>query len=261
MKILQLTILIFLSNIAFGQIEFFKDYDFESGEYYLLGTRSESDRNDLADSLGEWYTDDISVLKEFKTEWTFTEPGKKYACGYHYVVYLCKDGLALESFAINLNCNEIVGDKGYFYFETTKLSKFKNNLKKSYRERKTFNNIDSARKYRVDILKDSNLIFTPTPNWTRFEGTFDFDFKCEEANKDCLNNEEKVLKQLSAEIKSKYPQEEFELEERGGSSTEVFVEVKCNKTLEEKFDLYERHPEYDKWDPFRLYLTTYWIKK
>ncbi|MFT5347422.1 MAG: hypothetical protein ACI9M3_000454 [Bacteroidia bacterium] len=82
-----------------------------------------------------------------------------------------------------------------------------------------------------------------------------------EGNKDCLNNEEKVLKQLSTEIKSKYPEEDFELDGRGGSSTEVFVEVKCNKTLEEKFDLYERHPEYDKWESFRLNLTTYWIKK
>lgn len=149
--------MIFLSNIAFGQVEFFKDYDFESGKCYFLGVRSESDRNDLADSLGEWYTDDISVLNKFKTEWTFTKPDKKYACGYHYVVHLCKDGLALESFAINLNCNEIVGDKGCFYFETSKLSKFKNDLKKPYRERKTFENIDSARKYRTDILKDGQI--------------------------------------------------------------------------------------------------------
>ncbi len=261
MKTLQLIILIFLSNIAFGQVEFFKDYDFESGEYYLLGTRSESDRNDLADSLGEWYTDDISVLKEFKTEWTFKEPGKKYACGYHYVVYLCKNGLALESFAINLNCNEIVGDKGYFYFETSKLSKFINKLKKPYRLIKKFESIDSARIYRMNVLKNSSLILTPTPTWTRFEGMFDFNYECEEENKDCLNNEEKVLKHLSAEITSKYPQEDFELEGRGGSSTEVFVEVKCNRSLEKKFDLYERHSEYDKWEPFRLNLTTYWIKK
>lgn len=216
MKILQLAIFILLSNISFGQIQFFKDYDFKKGGYYLLGRSSESDRNELADSLGEWYTDDISVLNEFKEEWTFTEPGQRYACGYHYVVYLCKDGLALENFSINLNCNEIVGNKGYFYFDSSKLSKFKSKLKKPYRERKTFENINTARDYRMKILKDTNLIFTPTPSWIRFEGTFNFDYNCKEENKDCLNNEKKVLMQLKTEIKSKYPQEDFELDERGG---------------------------------------------
>ena len=53
MKISQLIILIFLTNVAFGQVEFFENYDFEKGGYYLLGTRSKSDRNELADSLGE----------------------------------------------------------------------------------------------------------------------------------------------------------------------------------------------------------------
>lgn len=261
MKRIQLILLIFITNIAFGQTDFLGKYVFEEGGYYLLGTKSESDRNNLADSLGEWYTDDISTLNDFKSEWVFTEPGKKYACGYHYIVYLCKDGIALESFAINLNCNEIVGDKGYFYFETSKLEKFKNQLKKPIRNLKEFDNIDSARNYRNSILRDPNLIISPTPDWVRFEGSFDFDYDCNEEDKDCLNNEENVLNKLREEIKSNYPQEDFELESRGGSSTEIYVKVKCNKSLEEKFKIYERNPEYEKWEPYRLYLTTYWIKK
>lgn len=259
MKTILFIVLIVVSDLTFGQVAFFKDYDFEEGGYSLLGKRSKSDRNELAGSLGEWYTDDISILNEFKSEWVFTEPGEMYACGYHYVVHLCKNGVSLESFAINLNCNEIVSDKGYFYFDNSKLSKFKDTLKKPNRERKTFNHIDSARNYHANILKDSSLIYTPSPTWIRFEGTFDFDYKCDGENTDCLGNEEKILDQLSKEIQAKYPQEDFELQGKGGSSSEVFIEVTCNKTLEEKFNLYERHPEYDRWEPFRLYLTTYWV--
>lgn len=258
MRIVPTVFLIFLSHLSFAQVEFFTEYDFEDGGYYLLGTRSESDRNELADSLGNWYTDDITLLKEFKAEWVFAEPGMMYACGYHYIVYLCKGGLSLESFAINLNCNEIVGDEGYFFFETSKLSKFKDKLKKPHRERKTFDNIDSARSYRSSILGDAGLIHTPTPNWTTHEGTFTFDYHCHEPDWDCYNLEETLLGELRAEIYSNYPEEVFKLDGRGGSSTELFVEVTCNKTLEEKFDLYKRHPEYDRWKPFSLNLTTYW---
>jgi len=259
MKIIQLTYLLFLSTITFGQVDFLNNYDFELGGYSLLGARSESDPNEFADSLGEWYTDDISVLNDFKSEWVFTTPGKHYSCGYHYIVYICKDGKALESFAMNLNCNEIVGEKGYFYFDTAKLSKFKDRLKKPQRDQRKFDDIELARSYVTTILNDSNLIYTQTPDWTRFEGTFDFNFHCSDENFDCLENEEKILEQLKNEIKSKYPEEDFEIEGRGGSNSDVFVEVMCNKSLEEKFDLYKRDPKYNQWESFRLNLRTYWV--
>ena len=71
--------MLFLSGSVSSQTSFLEDYNFEDGGYYLLGTRSVSDRNRLADSLKEWYTDDISVMNEFKKEWVFTVPGKRYA--------------------------------------------------------------------------------------------------------------------------------------------------------------------------------------
>jgi hypothetical protein len=68
------------------------------------------------------------------------------------------------------------------------------------------------------ILKDTNLILTPTPTWIQYEGTFRFTYVCPEGSKDCLDNEEKLLKRMTKEIKLKYPGEKFELEGTGGSS-------------------------------------------
>src|SRR5687767_9322662 len=92
---------------SFGQTELLKKYNFDEGGYYILGVRSESDRNALADSLGEFYTDDIKILNAIKKEWVFKKPSPKFACGYHYEVIVCKNGVGLESFSINLNCDEI----------------------------------------------------------------------------------------------------------------------------------------------------------
>jgi len=74
-----------------------------------------------------------------------------------------------------------------------------------------------------------------------------------------MDNEEKVLKNLTLEIKKAYPNEEFELESKGGSSTELFVGVKCNKSLNDKFQLYKRkYLKDDNWEPFYLSIRTYW---
>jgi hypothetical protein len=255
---------LFLSILSFGQTQLLKDFDFEKGGYYLLGTFSESDRNSLQDSLGEFYTDNISILNQFKEEWTFTEPGKKYACGYHYSVYLCRNGIALKQISINLNCNEIVTDEGYFYFDSQKLRMFYGKLITPIEQRKSFIEISKARNYRTEILKDSNLIMTPVPNWTTHEGTFQFEYICKEGSKDCnYENSEKTLLNIQKIIHDQYPNEKFDLDDRGGSSMTMIVEVSCNKTLSDKFELFKRDTEsyFGKFTPYHLGIRTYWKKK
>lgn len=254
------TIVFFIiASTSFGQTQLLKKYDFNEGGYYLIGVHSGSDYNGLADSLGEFYTDDIEILNAIKKEWTFVKPSPRYACGYHYEVIICKNGLELECFLINLNCNEIVSNNGYFYFQPQQLRMFKDNFKKPFRKTEEFNSVIDARNYREHILKDPNLILTPTPTWTKYEGTFQFTYKCPDETIDCFENEYKLLKLLTEEIKLKYPGEEFELKGKGGSSLDLFVEVKCNKTLVDKFDLYKRNSELYKWKPYQTRFYTFWI--
>jgi hypothetical protein len=261
MKTILLHITFLLLTVStFGQTQILKDYDFNKGGYYILGVFSESDKNSLRDSIGEFYTDSIPILNQFKKEWTFKKPSPKYACGYHYSVYICKDGLTLEEISINLNCNEIVSNNGYFYFDTKKLRMFYGKLKKPYRKSLDFTSLTEARDYRKKILTDSSLIMTPTPQWTKYEGTFQFDYECSKGSKDCeYDNKQKKLKEIEQEIIKAYPNENFELDEGGGSLTSIIVEVKCDKSLSDKFTLYKRDTNsyFGKWAPYRLSLTTY----
>lgn len=247
------------SSVGFCQTQLLADYNFDKGGYYILGVFNESDRNGLRDSLGEFYTDSIPILNQFKQEWVFDKPGRKYACGYHYTVYVCKDGLPVEHFSINLNCNEIVSDDGYFYFDTQKLRMFMGKLKKPLVKYEKFDSIPQARARRTEILSEPKLIATFTPDWTKYEGEFNFTYTCPTGSNDCLDNEDTLLQQLTREIQNAYPGEVFELEGAGGSNTELFVNVLCNKSLADKFRLYPL--SWKKWTPYKLYLTSYWVPR
>lgn len=254
--------LILIASASFGQTQLLEKYNFDEGGYYLIGTHSESDYNALAKDLGEFYTDDIEVLNAIKKEWTFKRPSPQYACGYHYEVTICKNGLELETLLINLNCNVIVSDDGYFYFEAKQLEMFKDCLKKPFRKQEKFVSLAEARNYRNTILKDTTLILTPTPDWTKYEGTFKFTYVCPAEDEGCYENEKEILEKLTEEIAMNYPGEPFELSGRGGSNTQLFVEVKSNKSLADKFNLYKRNLEYDKWESYNLFFYTFWtIKK
>lgn len=250
-----------LGPSVFGQVQVLKEYDFNEGGYYLLGQFSESDRNTLRDSLGEFYTDDIALLNQFKKDWIFSQPGKRYACGYHYRIYICKGGQALESFGINLNCKEIVGEKGYYYFNPDLLRKYYGKLKKPYSQNSTFQTLQEARAYWQKIKKDTRLIImSPEPKWTRYEGSFRFTYKSKEHTKDCLDNPDQIFKSVESEIKREYPDESFSLYNVGGSLTTMELEITCNQSLSDQFALYYRDKDsFGKWKPFDLRLKTYWI--
>lgn len=261
MKIILFNILFFLTPfVSYEQVQVLKEHKFNEGGYYILGTFSQSDRNSLRDSLGEFYTADTTILNQLKSDWIFSIPGHKYACGYHYDVFICKNGIEIESFSINLNCNEIVTNDGYFYFDSDKLRKYFGRFDRPQKENKKFDDIIKARIYRDSILNVKKLIMTTAPSWTRFEGEFDFTYKCN--NNTCLEKEDSLKIVIKNEIIRKYPNEAFELNDRGGSLKEIDLTISCNKSLSDKFDLFVRNKEsyFGKWRPFDLSLKSYWIK-
>ncbi len=239
---------------VFGQVQVMKEYDFDKSGYYLLGMRSESDPNGLADTLGEFYTKDPSTLNDFKAAWTFTEPSPMYACGYHYEIHICKGGKSMESFVVNLNCNVIATEEGYFFFDTDKLRTFIGKLDRPRRRRDRFTSLVDARHYIDSILTDTALLHMPIPDWTRYEGEFQFRYP----STDYIENEEKCLQEATRELKAKYPDEDFELSVRGGSTEDLFVRAMCNKTLSDQFDLYPLRGE---WDAYAPSLVTYWTER
>ena len=77
------------------------------------------------------------------------------------------------------------------------------------------------------------------PIWLKYEGEFTFDYKCQvKEDEFCFQKEAQILKDLTEQIKQAYPNEMFELESVGSSKNTMTVEVKANKSLNDKFALY-----------------------
>jgi hypothetical protein len=261
--IIRIFTVIYLASyvqFAWGQTQVFGNYDFDKTGYYILGVRSESDPNNLSDTLGDFYTNDINILNKFKETWVFNTPSPMHACGYHYIVHICKDGKSLEAFPINLNCNEIVTDRGSYFFDSQKIEIFKGDLKKPYIKRKYFKNLDEGRRYFNKILKDKDLIMTTIPVWLKYEGSFTFNYTIADSGRPySYEQEEKVLKILKEQIAGTYPGEDFELKVVGWSAKELNVEVNSNKSLYIKFKLYPLG--WRDWKNYKSHLITYWTEK
>jgi hypothetical protein len=261
-QVITIILFILTTTLTYGQTKLLEKYNFAEGGYYLLGIRSKSDYNGLADSLGNFYINDINILNAIKKEWVFTTPSPMYACGYHYVIVVCRNGLELESFDINLNCNVITTDNGYFYFDVQKLQKFKDYCKKAFKKSMHFTSLVDARSHAKKILQESTLILTSVlkDNIIRYEGSFEFTYTCSRKVKDCFDTMEQVSAQLTKEIQLKYPDELFELRCMGGTKSELFIGITCKESLANKFDLYGvKSPTFKKWDFSSSMLYTFWV--
>ncbi len=248
---------------SFAQTRVFKDYNFNKGEYYILGAFAQSDENSLRDSLGEFYTNDIALLNEFKRTWVFYGSSPHYFCGYHYAIYVCKDGLVVETIYVNLNCNEIVTKNGDFPFDSKKLSRFIGRLEKPLSTEIKFNSLSAVREYRNDVLNNQRLIMTETPKWVDYEGYFDFTYVCTDDYKVCIDKNDSLINVMHENISNTYPNETFALSDVGGSMNEIDVHIDCSKTLSDKFNLYKRDTTsyFGKWKPYELSLKSYWIAR
>jgi len=249
--LLTLVLVCVLSNIK-AQKKLFGKYNFDEGGYAIVGLFSESDPNELRREMGEFYSDDINILNEFKKTWVFSKESPMYACGYHYNIELVHKGVVLESFSINLNCNVIATDYGYFFFDNNKLAQFKSRVSKLKKKQHSFSSITEGKNFIAEIKKDKNLLFVYQPIWTQFEGRFTFTYQ----NPDKKDDDKVVKKRLNAQIKKIYPKEEFILDQvMWGTGGEYEFDITCNKSLFNKFTVY---PKKESWNPFPLQLYSYW---
>ncbi|MBE7517509.1 MAG: hypothetical protein HS105_13030 [Chloracidobacterium sp.] len=248
---------------CFSQTSLFDKYHFDDGGYAMIGIFADHKDHPLQKKIGEFYTDDISVLNAIKKAWVFKKPQHMHACGYHYDIIVVKDGEKLDSFALNLECNELVSPNSSLYFDLKKLEMFASKFKHLQMKEREFSTVTQARLFLEELKKDKEYVYSWPPQWLNHEGSFQFNIKCPaDIGEDCwmIKNEGLLLARLREAITKKYPGETFDIRVNGGMTGGVaFVEVKCNRSLQQKFDIYDRGDKtgFGKWEPFELLLTYY----
>lgn len=249
---------------SFAQFNPFGKFNFDQGGYVLLGLLAHHNDHKISKKLGNFYTDDVTVLNKIKQTWSFRKRSPMHACGYHYNILLLRHGINVGEVAINLSCHEIVTEDGSYIFGDHLLSSLRHLRKPLYFQEREFTSLEEARTYWKKMNSDSQFVYARRPDWIEFSGTFTFQVPCPRSDVSCSIPNDSRLEQLRKEIADAYPGEAFELNWQGGSTAgESFIQIRCNKSLEEKFKLYSRFDNvgFGKWQPFGLWLYAYWKSK
>jgi hypothetical protein len=172
-------------------VNLFEKFDFEKGNYAVVGLKWHDQRHQLQKELGNFYTDDIDVLVELKQKWLTGEPSPMFACGYHFGVFVVKDGKELESFFINVEegCNTVATEYGHFYFDPQKIIEFKDKFKKPIYKKIKFDTLQDGRNCIESLYNNDDLLMFLTPEWIEYDGEFRFWVDCNygDYNRDLIN--------------------------------------------------------------------------
>jgi hypothetical protein len=262
---LLLVFLVAAQKAASAQYRPFDRFNFEDGGYTLLGIFEHHDDHPVQKKVGEFYTDNITVLNAVKKAWNFPRTQAMHACGYHYNIVLLHKGKRVEDLSINLDCKEVVTDKGSRLFDSSLLTRFSTRFTHLFSRSSNFSSIEAARDYWFRMRQNDDFVYAFEPEWLKYEGSFRFRTQCPKETKDCymFGRDGEILAAVREKIARSYPGEKFELKSSGGSSDgEAFFEIECDGSLEAKFDVYDRwnKEHFGKWEPFALELRSYWKK-
>lgn len=230
-----------------------EQFDFSSGDYTLIGF--ESNHPDALSHLvgGRRFTKKIAVLNELKDKWIVTK-GSQYG-HYDYEIHICKSGVSVMKIAVKLTHNILITDEGEFYFDFDLGSIIRKMQTPKY-QYKSFESLLVARKYYHEKIKNNDsIIWREKLDWLHYTGTIEFRYKCK-SNIDCYDDRKMIVTKLEQEIKKKYLNEEFELYWNGGSSEDLNISMKCNKSLANKFNLYPINRNWKEYSFFSI--ESYW---
>ena len=131
-KLILVIIHILITIPLFAQTQVLKEYDFNNGGYTLLFVQQQPYKINEKEytELSNYYIDDISTLNKIKKDWVFEKSKTMYACGYSFVIYLCKNNKLLDTFYINLDCEQISTKYGFYNFKINHFIMIKRKLKK-----------------------------------------------------------------------------------------------------------------------------------
>ena len=248
-------------------MKLFKDINFNDGKYSLVfvdvkGGISEYSDNDFTDSRNfivdsriYYVIESTSTLNKIKDSWNCSVTNEMSDCWYDYFIYLSSNDSIIYNMRVNFKCEELILNGKPFRFDSTYVTDFIDEAKPLYKIFYRFrNNKQQARDFWDKAEKDTLIILKSfsKPLWVNFDGKF----KIKYLDNKNLEREE-VIQHLKKIIEEKYPNEKFELDfalmgSGPENSTEYWEYIICNKSLYNKFDLFEVNSEWIEFEDFNV---------
>jgi hypothetical protein len=242
-------ILFGIGSSSFGQTMILSKLNFEDGRWKFFGIAGKNKQNSLQDSIGNFYVNDIDVLKSIQKNWDLEEHIGAYACGYHYKFVFIQNDSIEHYWMLNLDCNEICGETLCYEFPEDKLRMFFSKLRKIQKAKYEVHDLLIARKlYKKMLSIDTILIESNNYKyWSNFSGVIELEIK----ENEFISNENPI-ELITKSIKSKYPNEYFLVEEGRSVYSEdntisKSIFVYCSKSLGSNINIYRT---IGSWKPF-----------
>lgn len=230
-KLTTLSIFILITNLACGQNSIFNNYDFNTGDYHVQGIYlNEHNFPNIADTISDFFIDDIKTLNMMKSSWQFADLSDRYIESYTYRITIFKDKQALESIWINLIKGVIRTSKGTFVFDYNLFLELRNNLNPITFHEYKFSSVKVGKDSLNNIINNDSIL-SYFCYWDKFDGTFSAKIPITEEQ---LSTEDVKLK-LEKELSNQFPNETFQLTYTTtldfAEGAVRFFEVKCSETM------------------------------
>lgn len=240
-------------------IPLLSEHPFAEGGYSIVVVPETDFRfNQLDSEAVSVYFDQIADLERISKGLVAYSAAVVYpfGCFDSQQIFVCKNGIVMETLVISENCHSITASEGefayagYFPFQEYRLARLQIDK---------FDDAATARKHRQELLNQPGLLLMATPPWLEYDGQFGYYLD------DDQSTAMKVEQDAIAELNKRFPGEPFVLsvESYGQSPTHPWnfrVLVKCRKSLFDGFgDLHE--VDWGGWKPYPLTLQSYWKRK
>ena len=134
-----LVMILFVGCSNKQNIRFFEGYDFNSGNYKLYGILTEGGPTNFTENVGDFVILDTVTLNKIKQDWEIHLTDKRMPCGYSYIMVLMDKDSCVYHFDVNLDCEYLTCEKGWFEFPAKLLNKYEKSVVKiSRQEARTF---------------------------------------------------------------------------------------------------------------------------
>ena len=115
-------------------IHLFEEYDFNSGNYKLYGILTEGGPTNFTENVGNFVVLDTVILNKIKQDWKIHSTNKIMPCGYSYLMVLMDKDSCVYHFGVNLDCEYLTCEKGWFKFPAKLLNRYEKSVVKISRQ-------------------------------------------------------------------------------------------------------------------------------
>ena len=228
----------------------FDNIDFSTGQYSLYGVfwSDNEYRHKTANTIGQFYIDNVEVLKDIQNTWQFETFEYRYRCGYDYTLYLAKGDSIIEKFSLNIECSSLVDQHANYKIPQNYVDALIGKTKTLAEFKTSYTSRDEAIEA-VSMAKQADMYFAPFSNyiWLHHPGFFEFRIKNPGYNKT-----EAILHQIEDKFKTSFTPNQYSLKNVSLFGEYLQYRVYCDSSLYQNFNGFEIASPYQKLNQFDI---------